>query len=239
MNRRLLVPGLITLALFSILLMLGFWQLRRLAWKEGLLAEIAHAEQSPPMPLTGEHPSRFAKVSASGTLRPGVFALYGDDVRDIGPAPVMGAQLLEILDRPGEKPVLVDLGWVPSDQHTPVHPVAGSAQIAGYARPPEQPGWLSAPDDLEAHRFYTLDPSVIGRVLGAPDLSPFTLVAMGRPPASGPIPADSMPSPPNNHFSYALTWFGLAGALVTVFITWAVKSSAPTGRALPVGRRQV
>ncbi len=229
MTRRLLVPGMVTLALFSILVMLGVWQLHRLAWKEGLLAEIARAEHAPPVPLSGEHPPRFAKVSASGTLRPGVFALYGDEVRDIGPAPVMGAQLLEILDRPGEKPVLVDLGWVPSDQHTPAKPVAGPAQIAGYARPPEHPGWLSAPDDADAHRFYTLAPSTIGRALGAPDVSPFTLVAMGPPPASGPIPSDTMPSPPNNHFSYALTWFGLAGALAAVFITWTVKSASETG----------
>jgi surfeit locus 1 family protein len=221
LTRRLLVPGLVTLALFSILLMLGFWQLHRLAWKEGLLAEIAHAEQAPPVPLTGDHPSRFAKVSASGTLRPGAFALYGDEVRDIGAAPVMGAQLLEILDRPGEKPVLVDLGWVPSDQHTPAKPVAGPAQIAGYARPPEHHGWLSAPDDHDTQRFYTLDPTAIGRALGAPDVSPFTLVAMGPRAGAGPILAEAMPSPPNNHFSYALTWFGLAGALLVVFVSWA------------------
>ncbi len=219
-RRRLLVPSLITAVLLAILLTLGFWQLRRLAWKEGLLAEIARAEHGPPAPLGAQPPPRFARVTATGTLRPGKFALYGDDVRDIGPATVMGAQLVEILDRPGLPSVLVDLGWVPSDAHTPAKPVSGPATITGFARPGEHPGWLSAPDDPDARRFYTLDPAAIGASLGAADLAPFTLVAMGQAPSDGPIPADAMPSLPNNHLSYAFTWFGLAGALLVVFGAW-------------------
>jgi surfeit locus 1 family protein len=217
------VPGLTTLVLFSVLLMLGFWQLHRLAWKEALLAEIAHAEHAPPVPLTDAVPSRFARVTVSGTLRPGLFALYGDEVRDIGPASAMGAQLLQILDRPGRKPILVDLGWIPADQHTPAQPRTGAADITGFARPAEHAGFLSAPDDPDGRRFYTLNPTAIGRALGVPDLAPFTLVAEGPPPLAGPIPADALPSPPNNHLQYAFTWFGLAGALVAVFVAWVRK----------------
>ena len=220
-TRRLLVPGLITLLLFSTLLVLGFWQLRRLAWKEGLLAEIDRAEHDPPQPLTGQRPRWFARVSVSGTLRPAKFALYGDEVRNIGPAPFMGAHLLQILDRAGEPPLLIDLGWVPADAHTPAKPLSGPASFTGFARPADHPGWLSAQDDAEGRRFYTLDPAAIGRGLGAPNLAPFTLIAMGPPPAEGPIPAAALPSLPNNHLSYAFTWFGLAGALVVVFVSWA------------------
>jgi surfeit locus 1 family protein len=232
LNRRLLAPGLTTLVLLAILLMLGFWQLHRLAWKEALLADIAHAEHAPPVPLTDALPSRFARVTASGTLRPGVFALYGDEVRDVGPAPVMGAQLLQVLDRPAHRPVLVDLGWVPADTHTQVTPREGVADVTGFARLAEHAGFLSAPDDPAGRRFYTLDPAAIGRALGVPDLAPFTLVAEGPAPITGPIPAESLPTPPNNHLQYALTWFGLAGALLAVFVAWArkaLRSSPPHG----------
>jgi surfeit locus 1 family protein len=224
--RRLLVPGLTTLVLFCALLMLGFWQLHRLAWKEALLAEIAHAEQAPPIPLTDAVPSRFARVTASGTLRPGLFALYGDEVRDIGPTPVMGAQLLQILDRRGGTPILVDLGWVPADPHGTVEPREGAVDITGFARPAEHAGFLSAPDDPQGRRFYTLDPAAVGRALGVPGLAPFTLVAEGPAPRAGPIPAAALPSPPNNHLQYAWTWFGLAGALVAVFVAWVRKPNA-------------
>jgi surfeit locus 1 family protein len=32
-----------------------------------------------------------------------------------------------------------------------------------------------------------------------------------------------LPTPPNNHLQYAFTWFGLAGALLAVFVAWARK----------------
>jgi surfeit locus 1 family protein len=223
MSRRLVAPALITLVLFSTLLTLGFWQLHRLHWKENLLAEIAHAEHTPPQPLTDQPPSRFARVTTEGMLRPGAYALYGDDVRDIAGSPTMGAQLLQILDRPGHPPVLVDLGWIPDDPKTLPKPREGPIRITGFARPAEHPGFLSAPDDPQTRRFYTLDPATIATTLGAPTVAPFTLVAEGPAPASGPIPADSLPQPPNNHLQYAFTWFGLAAALLAVFVAWARK----------------
>jgi cytochrome oxidase assembly protein ShyY1 len=35
-----------------------------------------------------------------------------------------------------------------------------------------------------------------------------------------------MPQPVNNHLQYALTWFGLAGALVAVYFVWAFRKKA-------------
>jgi len=32
-----------------------------------------------------------------------------------------------------------------------------------------------------------------------------------------------LPRPPNNHLQYALTWYGLAAALVVTFIAWIRK----------------
>lgn len=57
-----------------------------------------------------------------------------------------------------------------------------------------------------------------------PDAAPFTLIAMGAPqPGSLPDPARTLPRPPNNHLSYAFTWFGLAASLVAVFSVYARK----------------
>ncbi len=78
---RLFVPALSTVVMLAILTGLGVWQLERLQWKEGLLAEIAHAEQSPAVPLPAT-PSPFAKVEVTGTLREDLSALYGAEVRD-------------------------------------------------------------------------------------------------------------------------------------------------------------
>src|SRR6185312_6054462 len=115
--RRLVWPAITTAVMFALLLALGTWQIRRLAWKDALLAEIDRAEAAPPVPLP-PNPSPFTKVEASGTLRGDLAVLYGVDVRD-RPQPLMGAQLVEPLERPGQPVLLVDLGWIPADHGPP------------------------------------------------------------------------------------------------------------------------
>ena len=206
----------------AILVSLGIWQLERLAWKQGLLAQVARAEQAPPVPLGLDTPPLFTRVALHGTLRPEA-ALYGSEVRGEGGAAQIGAQILEILDRDDGPPVLLDLGWVAAGRGAAPAPVAGQFNGIGYVRLPEHPGWLSAPDDLEGRHFYTLDPVAIAGSLKAANAAPFTIVAMGPPVSGGPEPASSLPQPVNNHLNYALTWFGLAGSLIAVFIAWSIK----------------
>ncbi len=217
---------LATLIAVCILIGLGFWQLHRLHWKEQILAQITEAEHAPAAELRGgDTPKLFTKVVAHGTLRAGPAALYGAEVRDDR----MGAQLVEVLDRVAAQPLLVVLGWVPTEHGRP-QPLTGPMDVTGYIRLPTTPGLLSAADDIEGLRFYTLNPSVIGRALGAPDAAPFMLVALKNPlaqalPATAPQPAEALPRPVNNHLQYALTWFGLAAALVAVYLVWVFKKA--------------
>ncbi len=76
---------------------------------------------------------------------------------------------------------------------------------------------------ISLHRqFFTLDPVRIAAALDLPTVAPFTL-GRARAGAAGRLPSRRrhLPRPPNNHLSYALTWYGLAAALVVVFGTWA------------------
>ncbi len=224
-RQGLLSASIATLIAVAILAGLGFWQIHRLHWKERILAQIDAAEQAPPAELAaGATPALFTKVVAHGILRGGRTALYGAEVRDNR----MGAQLVEVLDRVGASPLLVVLGWVPTD-HGPVHGVGGPKDVTGYIRLPERPGLLSASDDVEGLRFYTLNPSTIGHALGAPDAAPFMLVALKSAqgaalPADAPQPAEALPQPVNNHLQYAFTWFGLGGALIAVYLGWIRKA---------------
>jgi surfeit locus 1 family protein len=221
--RRLLGPGLMTLTMLAVLLGLGTWQVQRLHWKLGILAQIARAEAAPPVPLTGE-PSPFTKVQVTGHLRDDLSATFGADVRDTPTGPVLGTQLIEPLERENKEPLLVDRGWIPDKLPHPLPPSEGAVQVQGYVHPGERPGLFSATDSPATRQFYTLDPSAIGQALGLPHVSPFVLVAMGTtPPAGYPDPVQHLPRPPNNHLSYAITWYGLAVALVVIFVVWARK----------------
>ncbi len=221
--RSLLVPVVSTAIMLAVLLGLGTWQVRRLEWKRRILAAIAAAEQAPPVPLP-PRPAPFAKVELRGALRPDLAALYGAEVRDAPAGPVLGGQLIEPLERPDGPPVLVDLGWLPSDRlHDPALP-GGTVTVVGYARPADRPGLFSATDDPKARLFYTLDPPAIGAALGLQQVAPFTLVALGpTPPQGWPDPAHALPRPPNNHLQYAITWYGLAVALLVVFVVYVRK----------------
>jgi surfeit locus 1 family protein len=202
-----------------ILLGLGTWQVHRLAWKQGLLADIDRAEAAPAVPLPAGDPGQFVKIRVAGRWAP-VFALYGAEVRDTAIGPQMGGGLIQPLQRPGLPPVLVNRGWV-AEADAARLAASGDGAVDGFIRQPEHPGWLSAADDPAHRRFYTLDPAAIGSALGLAQEAPFTVTALG-PPAM-PDPARALPRPPNDHLSYALTWYGLALVLLVVFFTWSRK----------------
>ncbi|MBS0561094.1 MAG: SURF1 family protein [Proteobacteria bacterium] len=232
-----------TLVMLVILIGLGIWQVERLFWKEGILQAIDRAERSAPVPLVlgptpfatdtvpangPVMPSPFTKVAVTGRFRPDLAALFGAEVRPTPSGVQMGAQLIMPLVRDGAPPLLVDRGWVPLSRSQPIATPPGEVTVEGYVHPADHPGPFSARDDPAMRRFYTLDPGAIGNALGLKPVEPFTLIALGKqPPDLFPDPARRLPRPPNDHFSYAVTWFGLAVALVVIFGIWAGKTLRP------------
>lgn len=226
--RRLLWPGVMTVVMMAVLLGLGTWQVQRLHWKLGILAQIARAEAADPVPMPAD-PSPYTKVSVTGRFDSGRSALYGAEVRDTRTGPEMGSQLVVPLMRDEAPPLLVDRGWVPQTRRTPIDQPDGPVTVIGYVRRADKASWFSARDDVTGRQFFTLNPGVIGAALGLPQVAPFTLVALGQAPAEHwPDPARHLPTPPNNHLSYIFTWYGLAVALAVVFVVWA-RQRAPRG----------
>jgi surfeit locus 1 family protein len=203
---------------------LGTWQLRRLAWKEGILREIAEAEAGPAAPLV-DAAAPYAKVATHGRFLTDRVALYGSEARPTQAGVELGAHQIVPLALDGrDAAVLVDRGWLPTTHAPAIAVPTSDVAVEGYVRPPETRGPFSAVDDALHRRFFVLDPSVIGAALGVGPVLPFTLVALGTPePQRFPIPAATLPRPANDHLGYALTWFSLAGALVVMFTLWCRK----------------
>ena len=191
---------------------LGVWQVHRLAWKTDLLASIDRGEAAPPTPLP-PNPAPFTKVTVTGRFRPD-FVRYGSEVRADANGAIIGAHIVGVLDRPDGPPVVVDLGWAPDTWSGPLPD--GPTAVEGYIRPPEQTPLFGTADDPARRRFFALDALGIGAALGALHAEPFTVQALG-PPSGIPEPIQALPRPPNDHLNYAITWFALSAALVTVF----------------------
>lgn len=198
---------------------LGAWQVRRLEWKTGLLDRIEAFERAGPAPLADtaglSAPEPFAKVVATGSFDHRREASLGVEVRGTS----LGVHLLTPLLRAGHPPLLVDRGWVPLERATPIDRPEGDVAVAGFVREADRRDWLSPADDVPGRRFYTFDPAAIGRAMGLSEPpAPFGLVALA-PAGAGrslPDPARGLPRPTNPHLGYAITWYGLAAALVGV-----------------------
>jgi surfeit locus 1 family protein len=227
--RRLVIPGLSTLVMMIVLLALGTWQVHRLNWKRRILSQIAVAEAAPAVPLSGklsvDTPAPYTKVSVLGRFRFDRAAQFGAEVRDTRSGPTMGSYQIVPLDRDGAPALLVDRGWAPQKREIPLDNPTDIVTVTGYVRQGEKPSWFSASDDRAARQFFTLDLQAIGAAVGAPDLEPFALVALGASNAgSYPVPAQHLPLPPDNHLAYVITWYGLAVALAVVFGIWTRKA---------------
>ena len=227
--RRFIVPGLSTVAMFAVLIALGTWQVYRLHWKQAILARIAVAEASPPIPLppgpVTSPPAPYTKIAVTGRFRFDLAARFGDEVRDTPEGAVIGYGQIVPLERDGAPDMLVLRGWVPEKRASALDEPAGLRIVTGYIRPGDGPHWFSPADDVADRWFYTLDPAAIGRTLGLARLEPFILVALGpSQPGLFPAPARELPRPPNNHLSYVVTWYGLAVALLIIFGAWVRKN---------------
>lgn len=228
--QRLILPSFLALPILAVLLGLGSWQVQRLAWKQGLLAELAAAQARPPIDAPA-NPLPFAHVTATGRFRPGAEAMLGLEVRGT----VLGGSLIAVLDRPGAPALLVERGWAPLDGGQVTRP-EGEVTLNGYARFSDRRSLLAARDDPAGRRFYSFDAGAIARSLGAGDALPYALVVVvpaaplapsglgsTPPPQRGPVPdaAHGFPAPNNPHLGYAITWFGLALAWTAIFLLWA------------------
>ncbi len=197
-----------TVMALAILIALGTWQLRRLAWKEDLLARIAALEAAPARPLNAVLNAGgdldFVRVAAMcpGIATAPALELYGlrhgqAGVRLISACRVEGARY---------RSVLVDRGFVVDtvSARPSVTLSAAPVVVTGVLRAPEPGNSFTPPNRPD--RWFSRDVAAMAAALKAPGPAPVFLMAETRTnpdwPAliPAPIPADI----PNRHLEYAL-----------------------------------
>ncbi len=229
-------PAIFTAVAAAVLVALGIWQLHRLAWKEGLIAEIEIRANATPQPLppVGEWPSlrledyEYRHVVAQGTFdnskEAPVFRASGGSA-----AKEPGYFVLTPFRLKGGGIVIVNRGFVPLDRKAQSSRLAGLIQgeteVIGLMRQPESRNLFTPADNPATGAFFTRDPDTIAKHFGLAPAAPFSIDADDTPvPGGWPKGGATERSLPNNHFSYALTWFGIALALIGVFAAFAWQS---------------
>jgi surfeit locus 1 family protein len=241
--RPLLAPGIATAIAFAILLALGFWQLERKAWKESLIAQIGARAHGAPGDIVPEAQwpawravdDEFRHVRLTGTfLHDREVAVHGLMSGQRG-SPIQGYYLFTPLRLADGAAVMVNRGFVPTELRDPARrnetPPAGEVAITGLVRAPEARGSFMPENDPAKEQWFVRDLAAMARARGLERAAPFWIDLAPAPGATGwPRPGQTRLAIPNNHLGYALTWFGIALALLGVFGAWAwnrVRSSAP------------
>jgi surfeit locus 1 family protein len=226
----------------GILLVLGGWQMQRLAWKEALLHRIAALQDAPAQPLAdvlaraaaGENVD-FTRVELEcpGLAKAPYVELYA--LREGG----AGSRIISACPASaGYGSVLVDRGFV-ADTISARPPVDAADRaplhVVGVLRQPDPRSFAAATDDPAHRKFYTRNAAAMAGLLGVANPAPmFVLAETATNPewaalVPAPIPADI----PNRHLEYALTWFGLAATLACVYaaMLWRRLQAPPVLKA--------
>jgi surfeit locus 1 family protein len=218
---------LATLVSLAILIALGVWQMQRLSWKSELLAQIESRAEAAPRPAgevldlarSGEDLG-FYRVSLTcpGLASAPFVQLYA--IKDgqagqrlISACPVTGG---------GYDSILVDRGFVPDtvSERPPVDAAASApVEVIGLLRNPDPANFVTPDNRPDANLWYSRDTEAMAATLGVSAPAPVFLLA--ETPTNPDFPAlEPTPLPgeiANRHLEYALTWFGLAGALIAVY----------------------
>lgn len=220
----------------ALLCSLGSWQLRRLAWKDGIVAQIAARLHAEPQPLAALE-ARFARdgdVEYWPVRLTGRFLHAGERTFQATWQGQSGWNVYTPLVLPDSRMIFVNRGFVPYVMKDPATRAAGQpageVEITGLARNPlrAKPSSFIPDNDPAENVYFWKDLPAMAAGLPLPPGSgvlPFLVDAGAGPPAPGaPVGGVTVVDVPNNHLQYALTWYGLALALAVMLGASLVKS---------------
>jgi surfeit locus 1 family protein len=212
---------------FLILIALGTWQVERLHWKEALIADIESRRTSPPITVDQAAAEiakgkdvDYAAISASGRFDH-AHERYFLSTHDGQP----GFYVYTPLVLADQRVVLVNRGFVPDDLRDPAKrpqgQVDGEVTITGLARAKltEKPSFIIPDNDPKGNLYFWKDMDVMASTAGIDKsrVLPFFIDAgSAANPGGYPIGSVTQIDLPNNHLSYAVTWYGLAAAMVII-----------------------
>ncbi|MBB4618271.1 SURF1 family cytochrome oxidase biogenesis protein [Sphingomonas abaci] len=215
-------PGLVVaiVAAVGLLVGLGVWQVERLAWKRALIAQTRARLAAAPVPAPGPADWRgvgpgdaYRRLRVTGRYQVGADTLT-QAVTGYGP----GFWVLTPFRSDTGFVLLVNRGFVPSGTK-PTSPPAGPVTVTGLLRLTEPKGGFLRSNVPASDRWYSRDVAAIAARRGLGTVAPYFIDSdRTAPPGRWPEGGLTVVRFPNNHLSYALTWFGLA-ALVA-FMGW-------------------
>jgi len=218
-------PAALTIVAMILLIGLGGWQLYRLNWKLGLIAEIESRTVQPAAPLPSGQldPDEWAyrPVTVRGRFD------HGQEVHVFAPSRRgnVGYHVYTPFDRAdGGGRVIVNRGWVPTDRKDPLSraegQVDGDTEVNAYVRRGSQPGAFKPDNEVERNIWFHPTLLMMATAFAMPTPATYLEVRATEMPGGLPAGGQTRLQLRNHHLAYALTWFSLAIAFAVIFWIW-------------------
>lgn len=218
--RRILFPLILGIVGCAILVQLGLWQLRRMDWKEDMLARIQASIDAEPVPLPAvvDPSMKYLPVTVSGTTTGAEIDVLSHTKEQGG-----GYQVVSRFITDDGRAILLDRGFVPQEMR---HAARGPTRlkVQGNLHWPDEKGSATPEPNLAENIWFARDVPAMADAL---DTEPVLVVASaveGDAQGVQPIPV-AIEGIPNNHLSYAVQWFLIAAtwAGMTVALIWRIR----------------
>lgn len=224
--RPALWPTLITVPAVLITFGLGVWQVQRLFWKEGVIAE---RQEHVARPVLDGLPARF-DAAEQEFRRVRLTGSFVHDKELLRPARSLkeGAIGFQVftpfkLDKGGY--VFVNRGWVPQQRELPDArrdgQAAGQVDLEGLLRAPPQAGWFTPDNNPAKNRWFRIDIGQMAKATGLGPFKPYYVAAGSRPnPGGYPVGGQTRLTVRNEHLQYAITWFALSLVGIVIYVLY-------------------
>ncbi|APZ51774.1 SURF1 family protein [Salipiger abyssi] len=203
---RFIAPLLFGLIGAGILVWLGIWQMQRLEWKQGVLAEIEARISGDPEPLPvmiSPEEQRYQPVELSGEILPGEVRVLVSQ-KQIG----AGYRIVSPFRTEDDRLILLDRGFT-RDEFKDTPRRIGPAEVQGNLHWPDDRNSATPENDVAANIWFARDIGAMAEELGTEPLLVIARATDPKDPEIDPLPVDTS-GIPNDHLQYAITWFSLA-----------------------------
>jgi surfeit locus 1 family protein len=211
---------------FAALISLGVWQLERLHWKLGLIAQVNHSLALPPVSLD----KALAMGGAAQYRRVMLDGWFLNDkesyVYASGPDGAPVYHVLTPFETRDGRVLMVDRGIVPPGLIDPAKRARGQLGervMIGVWHIPDAPGFFTPPPDTAHRIWYSRDVAAMAAAARVKLAAPVVVEADAAPnPGGWPKGGQTQVTFRNEHLQYAITWFGLAAALLGVYLAFHI-----------------
>jgi surfeit locus 1 family protein len=211
-----------TLVVFTVLVGLGTWQVKRLEWKTNLLTRIESRMSQPPVPMPEKIKDsaswEYRRVTLAGQFLHDHEFLVKPRTRD----GVNGYHMIAPFRRASGGIVMINRGWISDALMPKARRPKGFLQIEGIVQLPHTTSFTprNAPEKKD---WYWADAGAMAAAAKLKNVSPVLVAMASKEPGVYPAGGKVTVNIRNDHWQYAVFWYLMAFLSQAFFVLYHLK----------------